>query len=85
MGETQLLAELDFINDLLIHDEAAYRAASRAGRRFALREAERSCVWALYEAVTRALSSDGLRLWSALPSEMCLAEERHSVLHRYDS
>ena len=84
LGEQQLLAELDFINDMLIRDEAAYRAASRTGRGFALREAERSYVWALYEAATQALSAAGLRLWSALPREMCIAKERHSALHRYD-
>lgn len=84
LGEEQLLAELDFINDMLISDEAGYLAASRVGRRFALREAERSHVWALYDAATQSLSTAGLRLWSALPREICLAEERHSALHRYD-
>lgn len=84
LSEAQLLAELDFINDMLIHDAAAYRAASRAGRGFALREAERGHVWALYEAATQALKAAGLRFWSALPCEVCLAEERHSALHRYD-
>lgn len=82
--DAKLIEELDFINDTLIQDEAAYRAVSRAGRGFALREAERGHMWALYEAVTQALSATGLQLWSALPREICLAQERHHALRRCD-
>lgn len=84
LSDEQLLEELDFINDRLIRDQDAYRTANRAGRGFALRESERNDVWALYEKVSRALNTGGLRLWSALPREICLAADRHGSLQRYD-
>lgn len=83
VSDEQLVEELDFINDMLIRDEDAYRTASRAGRGFALRESERNDVWALYEKVSRALNVGGLRLWSALPREICLAADRHGSLQHY--
>lgn len=84
LDDGQLIEELDFINDLLLEDEAAYRAANRSGRGFALRETERSLIWALHESVTRALNAGGLRLWSALPREICVAQKQHHVLQRYE-
>jgi hypothetical protein len=80
----QLVAELDFINDALIPDEQAYLAASRIGRGFALRAAERAQVWALYQTVTNSLGRSGLMPWSALPRAICLAQDRHASLERYD-
>jgi hypothetical protein len=80
----QLVAELDFINEALIADEAAYMAASRTGRRFALGAAERAQVWALYEAVTTTLQRRELQLWSALPRALCFARERHASLERFE-
>ena len=82
--DAQLIEELDFINDMLIGNEAAYLAANRAGRGFALREADRSSVWALYDATSRALNGSGLRLWSALPREICFAEGGQGALERHD-
>lgn len=83
LDDGQLIEELDFINDLLLQDEAAYLAASRTGRGFSLRETERGHVWALHVAVAQALNATGLRLWSALPREICLAQHRHHALQRY--
>ncbi|HUG25964.1 UvrD-helicase domain-containing protein [Piscinibacter sp.] len=83
-SDAQLLAELAFIDDALILDEAAYLAAGRSGRRFALRASERSQVWALHQAVTQSLQRSGLLSWSALPRGICLAEGRHRALQRYD-
>ena len=82
--DAQLLAELDFIDDHLIVDEAGYAAASRSGRGFSLRAAERAQVWALYAAVAKSLRSAGLLRWSALPRTLCLARDRHDRLQRYD-
>jgi hypothetical protein len=83
-SDAQLVAELDFIDDHLIVDEAGYAAASRSGRGFALRAAERGQVWALYAAVTKSLRAAGLLRWSALPRILCLARDRHGLLQRYD-
>ncbi|WP_303783517.1 UvrD-helicase domain-containing protein [Azovibrio restrictus] len=81
--ESQLREELDFINESLIADAEQYAAANRAGRGFALRPKERTAVWALFQAVTAALNKRGLRLWSAVPREICLATD-HERLEQYD-
>lgn len=70
-----LREELDFINESLITTEDQYCAASRAGRGFALRLAERKAVWRLFCAVTSAFQERGLTLWSALAADICLAED----------
>ncbi|HET9644341.1 MAG TPA: 3'-5' exonuclease, partial [Burkholderiaceae bacterium] len=82
-SDARLVAELDFIDDSLISDEAGYLAARRAGRGFALRAAERRQVWALYEAVTESLRRRHLHTWSALPRAICLACNRHAALERF--
>lgn len=71
--DQQLFDELDFINDTLIHDEDEYQDASRTGRGFALRPRDRSAVWSLHRVVTEHLRRGRLRMWSALPADMCLA------------
>ncbi|WP_024672973.1 3'-5' exonuclease [Pseudomonas syringae] len=69
-----LLDEFNFINDSVIADEADYLKVERAGQGFALRREERQHVWALYERVTAALlKQSGLRLWSSLSRDLCLA------------
>ena len=73
LSDAQLIEELDFINETLVDDEAAYLQASRAGRGVALRAKEHSLVWALHGAVTAELAAAQLRMWSALPREICLA------------
>lgn len=73
LPEERLADELDFINESLILDEAGYLEASRAGRRFALRARERTQIWALYTAVTKALARDGQMMWSELPRQLALA------------
>ena len=78
----QLLDELDFINDSLVVSEDQYLAANRAGQGFALRPTERSQVWALYERVTKALTRERRRMWSATPRDICLAGE-HQRLEKY--
>jgi len=75
----RLREELDFINESLITGEAQYANASRSGRGFALRPQERSAVWSLFGAVTSSLQAQGLSLWSALPLEICIAEERQRL------
>ncbi len=82
-SDAQLVDEMDFINETLIADEAGYAEASRAGRKFALRPKDRLQVWALYQTLTQALRSSGLRMWSALPRELCLAREGHDGLDAY--
>lgn len=72
-ADAQLRQELDFINETLVTDAAQYAVANRAGRGFSLRAKERDAVWALYAAVTSALEKSGLRLWSALPRDLCLS------------
>lgn len=80
--EDQLLEELDFINECLIVTEAQYLDASRVGRGFALRPKERAQIWALHEAVTDSLKNGMLRMWSAVPREICLADD-HQGLNKY--
>jgi AAA domain len=83
-SDEQLATELDFINEALIGDEAAYLAAPRSGRGFALRAAERSQVWALRQAMLASLRDQGLMPWSALPRSICAAATRRQALQRYD-
>jgi len=78
----QLVDEFDFINTALITSESGYQEVSRAGQGFALRGKERIQVWALYEAVTAALAKGHLRMWSAVPHDICLAQD-HKRLERY--
>ena len=82
-SDGQLIDEMDFINEALIPDEASYLDASRAGRGFALRPKERNQVWALYTAVSSSLRASRLRMWSALPREVCLTGDGHALLQRY--
>jgi superfamily I DNA/RNA helicase len=83
-SDSQLAGELDFINEGLFADEAAYLAAARTGRGFALRPADRSQVWALHQAVTQTLRDRGLRMWSALPRELCLTDRARTALPTYE-
>ncbi len=81
-SDSQLADEFDFINASLIAGEAQYQAANRAGQGFALRAGERAMVWPLYEAVTAALARSHLRMWSALPRDICLLKDQRR-LERY--
>jgi hypothetical protein len=83
-SDSQLAGELDFINEGLFADEAGYVAAARTGRGFALRPAERSQVWALHAAVTQTLRAGGLRMWSALPRELCMIDQASAALQTYE-
>ena len=76
LSDEQLVEEIDFINEALIVDETGYLEASRTGRGFALRPRERSIVWALHERMGEALRRSGVRMWSSLPRDICLADER---------
>ncbi len=69
-----LLDEVDFINEALLHNEADYLAANRTGRGFALRPHERSVLWRLHAELTDSLGRRGMRLWSALPRDLCHAK-----------
>lgn len=82
-SESQLREEFDFINEALITDADQYSNANRTGRGFALRSKERAGVWDLYQAVSTALFQSGLTPWSAVPFEVCLAED-HARLEKYD-
>lgn len=82
-SDEQLIDEMDFINEALIVDEPQYLEASRVGRGFALRPTERSQFWAVYEFVSNALRASRLRMWSALPREICFAAEGHERLQKY--
>lgn len=82
-GNEQLLDEFNFINDTVIINEVDYFKVERAGQGFALRKEERQQVWALYERVTTALlKQSGLRLWSSLSRDLCLAN-CHDTLDVY--
>jgi hypothetical protein len=67
----QLIEEFDFLNEALVASETDYLAANRSGRGFALRPRERAQVWALFELVTASLAEEGMRMWSALASDLC--------------
>ena len=82
-SNAQLMHEIDFINEALIADEQGYLAASRAGRGFALKPKERSQIWALRQSVTAALHETRLRMWSALPHDICLHASGHQRLRKY--
>ncbi len=73
LHDQQLIEEIDYLNDALIAGQAEYLAAERAGRGFALREAERRLVWDLYVQLTGELEARGVRLWSAVASDICRA------------
>lgn len=81
--ESRLREELDFINESLLTEADQYLAINRVGRGFALRQKERIAVWALFQAVTSALAKSGLKLWSAVPREICLATD-HERIEKYD-
>lgn len=81
--DRQIADELNFINEALLADERSYLEVSRAGRGFALRSRERSQVWSLYLVVTAALRESGLRMWSALPRDVCVARDRLDRMQRY--
>lgn len=79
-----LLDELDYINESMLADLPSYKAASRTGRGIALREKEREIIWEIFEATTGALAQQGKRLWSALPSQLCLATDKSGAgLQKY--
>ena len=82
LSDQQLAEEIDFVNDAVLDSEAAYLAADRTGRGFALRESERGHVWELYRQVSARLAAAGMRLWSAVASDICLAD-RHEALEMY--
>lgn len=83
LSEAQLIEEFDFLNEMLVASAREYMDTSRAGRGFALRAKERLEVWELFEAVTAALRDEGLRMWSAVATEICRAPE-HAMLERYE-
>ncbi len=82
-SDAQLSGEIDFINEALITDETGYLAISRAGRGFALKPQERSQIWALRQSVTTALKEARLRMWSAVPRDICVNESGHQRLRKY--
>ncbi|WP_305822297.1 UvrD-helicase domain-containing protein [Massilia brevitalea] len=83
LNEAQLIEEFDFLNEMLVASEAEYMDTSRAGRGFALRAKERSEVWQLFAATTAALEEQGLRMWSAVATDVCRATD-HAALERYE-
>lgn len=83
LNEAQLIEECDFLNEMLVASQAEYMDTSRAGRGFALRAKERAEVWQLFQALTQALAEEGLRMWSAVATEVCRAPS-HAALERYE-
>ena len=83
LPDAQLIEEFDFLNEMLVASEAEYMDTSRAGRGFALRARERSEVWQLFTATTAALEEQGLRMWSAVATDICRAPD-HAALERYE-
>jgi len=83
LPDAQLVEECDFLNEMLVASEAEYMDTSRAGRGFSLRAKERRELWQLFEALTDALRTEGLRLWSAVAFDVCRAPE-HALLERYE-
>jgi len=83
LPDAQLVEEFDFLNEMLVASEAEYMDTSRAGRGFALRAKERSEVWQLFAATTAALEEQGLRMWSAVATDICRAPA-HTALERYE-
>ena len=81
--DTQILDELDFINESLLTDAAGYLQVSRAGRGYALRPIERSTLWALSQVVAQELAKSQQLMWSALPLRICQADTRHERLQKF--
>jgi len=82
--DKQLQDEFDFINDALIIDQNQYLEADRAGQGFALRAAERSQIWELYETVVLVLERRNMRLWSSLPRDIVSTENTGAIkLYRH--
>lgn len=79
----QLADEFDFIDNRLIATQDDYLAASRSGRGFALRPAERVQVFALHAEYAAQLRRLGWRTWSDLPRELCLSAQAPQRLARY--
>lgn len=82
LSDQQLAEEIDFVNDAVLDSGEAYLAADRSGRGFALRESERGHVWELYLQVSARLAAVGMRLWSAVASDICRAGG-HAALQMY--
>jgi hypothetical protein len=80
LSDQQLIEEIDYLNDNVIDTEAAYLAAERVGRGFSLRGGERRLVWQLYQQLGEELGKRRLRLWSAIPSDICKADKRCALL-----
>ncbi|HLA33890.1 MAG TPA: DNA/RNA helicase domain-containing protein [Rhodocyclaceae bacterium] len=78
----QLREEIDFINDSLLNEIEPYLDAKRPRRGFTLKAAERMQLWELHRELRAALLKTGLRLWSAVPFEICHAEDT-SRLEKY--
>ena len=81
--DAHILDEMDFINQAPLADEASYLAASRAGRGYALRPAERVAMWALHHSVTDEMARSQQLMWSALPGSLCLAHAQHARLQKF--
>jgi hypothetical protein len=83
LSDQQLIEEIDYLNDMVIDTEEAYLAAERVGRGFALRAAERRLVWQINQQLGEEICRRGMRLWSAIPSDICTSDKR-SALRAYD-
>jgi len=84
VSERMLGDELDWWKDRLLVGRAAYLAADRTGRGFALNEAQRQKVFDAFEAYQRELKLRDQVDWGDVPRQLWFAVEQGHRLPQYD-
>ncbi len=85
ISERMLGDELDWFKDRLLIGREAYLAADRAGRGFALSEAQRHKVYDAFEAYHRELQTRQQVDWGDVPRRLWFAVEKGHRLPVYDA
>ena len=85
ISDDQIWSEIEYINEFLIKDKAAYLAYERQGRGFSLSKSQREDIWHLYERACELMSSPKTGF---LPSlyirNLCLDENSAADFDMYD-
>ena len=85
LTDEQLWSEIEYINNFLIENEAAYLTFDRQGRGFALQKSQRQSVWVLYQQAMALMNRADAYLPSLYIRELCLSEEVFaSKLQQFD-
>jgi AAA domain len=80
----QILDEIDFINHMMLLDEATYLEVQRTGRGAALQKTQRREMWQFHTALSTQLHKMGQQTWSSLPSTLCRDEQAIIKVARYE-